>query len=417
MLGLIASAWVARTLGPERYGAIAVALSIATVASTVAEFGLPQVTVRDLVRTPDQRGQIFGTILSLRVLFAGLIYAGLVSVLLLLPDHASVSTPLVLVVGLLVFTKIPEVAFLWFESRMQMRRAIQITLPAFVLASLLKIGLVQADLALSFIALAWILEPLIAGAAGWFMMHQPLRRLRRLRFSRAYAQTALRAGLPLFLTTMVATLYARVDQLMLGAIGNLSQVGIYTATMVITDGLLVLFLSANRYMRPAFILIGKSSPALLNQKLQQAYRLSIPVILLLSVMVAAGAGLIVAVTYGPAFAEATAALRVLVFSCAMTLIFNLHMHWYIAADMQHLAAKHLSTGLFLHVGLNLLLIPALGLVGAATAALVSRSFVALIAPLLDSRSRHLSVLAIDGLSMRGVVPAVKDLWRSRAHGG
>ena len=63
-ISLFVGIYVARYLGPERYGLLSYALSFVWLFSSLASFGLDDILVRELVKLPDQRQNLIGIPLS-----------------------------------------------------------------------------------------------------------------------------------------------------------------------------------------------------------------------------------------------------------------------------------------------------------------------------------------------------------------
>src|SRR5438132_9740832 len=57
-VGLIVGIWVARYLGPERFGIYNYAIAFVAMFSVLATLGLESIVVRDMVRAPDQTAEI-----------------------------------------------------------------------------------------------------------------------------------------------------------------------------------------------------------------------------------------------------------------------------------------------------------------------------------------------------------------------
>ena len=64
---LFVGIYVARYLGPERFGLLSYALSFVWLFSALASFGLEDILVRELVRRPEQRNNLLGTVFWLKV--------------------------------------------------------------------------------------------------------------------------------------------------------------------------------------------------------------------------------------------------------------------------------------------------------------------------------------------------------------
>ena len=66
-ISLFVGIYVARYLGPERYGMLSYALSFVWLFSALASLGLDDILVRELVNNPDKRQNLVGTVFWLKV--------------------------------------------------------------------------------------------------------------------------------------------------------------------------------------------------------------------------------------------------------------------------------------------------------------------------------------------------------------
>lgn len=66
-VGVWIGAWVARHLGPEQFGKLNYSMAIIALFSAFATVGLPDVLIRDLVRTPQHRATIFARAFAMRI--------------------------------------------------------------------------------------------------------------------------------------------------------------------------------------------------------------------------------------------------------------------------------------------------------------------------------------------------------------
>ena len=73
-VSLFVGIYIARYLGPERYGLLSYALSFVFLFSSLAYFGLNDILVRELVLHPEQRKELLGTVFWLS--FGGTVMAG-----------------------------------------------------------------------------------------------------------------------------------------------------------------------------------------------------------------------------------------------------------------------------------------------------------------------------------------------------
>ena len=75
-VGFTVGIYVARQLGPSKYGLLNYAISLVGIFSVVISLGLDQIVVRELVKTPENRDKLLGTTFILRVIGVILMFAG-----------------------------------------------------------------------------------------------------------------------------------------------------------------------------------------------------------------------------------------------------------------------------------------------------------------------------------------------------
>ena len=67
VVSLFVGIYVARYLGPERFGLLSYTLSFVWLFSSLASFGLDDILVRELVQSPEKRNNLLGTVFWLKV--------------------------------------------------------------------------------------------------------------------------------------------------------------------------------------------------------------------------------------------------------------------------------------------------------------------------------------------------------------
>ena len=70
VVGLFVGIWVARYLGPERYGLLSYAMSFVGLFIAIATLGLDSIVVRELVKDESLRSKLLGTAFTLKLIGA-----------------------------------------------------------------------------------------------------------------------------------------------------------------------------------------------------------------------------------------------------------------------------------------------------------------------------------------------------------
>lgn len=211
----------------------------------------------------------------------------------------------------------------------------------------------------------------------------------RWRFNKNLASKTLKDSWPIYLGTIFAFIYLKIDILMLKAISGLSEVGYYSIAAQLSEGW---------YFIPA-ILTSTYMPKLHNSKSfnDTSYYFQISTLssyfVLLSYSVVLFTLLfsdsLVVFIYGEKFAATSLILQIHIFAGIFFTLRNIFSKWLILEELYYLSLWSQLLGALSNVILNLLLIPIYGGIGAAIATLVSYMFASYFILLFFRKTRKL----------------------------
>jgi polysaccharide transporter, PST family len=370
-VGLVVGVWVARYLGPAQFGLWNYAIAFVVLLSPLSTLGLESIIVRDLIGTPERQPTLLGTAFGLKLLASALtMLVGIGLIAGLRPGDQLLHGLVMITSASLVFQAFDVIDF-WFQSRVQSRYVVYARNAAFLAMALVKVALIQLKAPLIAFAWAWFAE-LGLTAVGLVMAYQRQgNHLWRWQINLAQAKTLLGEGWALALSGMAIMVYMKIDQLMLGSMLGEQSVGIYSAAVRISELWYFIPGAIISSATPAIMQAQQISEALYHQKLQQLLNgvtmLAIAIALPLSFL----AKPVVALLFGPRYAEAAAVLVVHIWSAPFVFLGLASMVWITAAGLFGRSLIGTIGGGVANIGLNLYLIPRYGAVGAAIATLLS----------------------------------------------
>ena len=156
-VSLFVGIYVARYLGPERYGLLSYALSFVWLFSALASFGLEDILVRELVRRPEQRNYLLGTVFWLKVCGSVVMGAAIAAVLHFKAEDQQ-SHWLIALIALGFLFQATNVVEFYFQSQVQSKFTVQTQIMQQLITSLFKIYLVWNEAELVWFALALMLD-------------------------------------------------------------------------------------------------------------------------------------------------------------------------------------------------------------------------------------------------------------------
>ena len=220
--------FVARSLGPEVFGRLGLALGISGIAILITQLGLDRILRRDLAEAPGQAGSLMGTA-GVLTLAAALLSIGAVSVY----AHTSVDDPVTRrLILILAWGALPQVlspADYWFQSVLHPRVAILVRTVVLVISAALRIAGCLFESPVEVFAWIALGEWTVGGMLVSILMVRRPEAPARMTFSTEVANRWVREAWPAFLMLLFGSAFERVDLLMLQHFAPPSEAGFYTA--------------------------------------------------------------------------------------------------------------------------------------------------------------------------------------------
>ncbi len=370
-VGLVVGVWMARYLGPERYGWLSYALAIVGLVSSFTSLGVNAVLVRELARAPAETEAWMGTAYFIRAMSSGAGFLVCVALAWLQSVLAADVRPMILVVALGMFFQTLDVIDLLFQAKGESRVSAWVRMGACVLANLLKVALIIARAPVLAFAAAGVIE-LALCAAGWLWAVQ--RRGWRpadWRCELTRAGALLRESWPLAGSGLAVYAQAYFDQLVIGYHLGGSELGQYAAALRLVTVFAFVPTVVMTVAAPEIARAKRDDETLYQRRLHSLYRvmfvLFLATALPLIVLGPAAARLL----YGGSYAGTAALLPWLAFRLFFT---NLGVARGIFMTNESLFRFALLTavaGAVVNICLNLLLVPRWGVRGAIVSSFAS----------------------------------------------
>jgi len=363
--------WLARYLGPERFGTLSYALAFVVLFSPLAHLGLNGPVVREIVNEPDRKEEILGTTFLLRLSGGILCFAAATVAVIFIRPGDVLSQKLVIIMAFgLAFTAF-ECIDIWFQSQVQVKYAVYAKSTGLVLANLAKIYFILT--AASLVAFAWVatFETIVA-ATGLLIVYRCRGYfVGAWRFSLRRARSLLGISWPMILSGTLWMVYLRIDQVMLREMVSEEAVGIYSTAVRISEVWYFLPVIVTTSLFPELVKSKQIGEGVYRSTYQKVYDFlawtSMPVVLVLTFL----AGPVIRLLYGDAFSAGGIILAILIWSSPFAFMRELYGKWLVSENLTKFFMLAHGSGAVINVLLNLYLIPRFAGEGAAIATLVS----------------------------------------------
>lgn len=371
-IAFITSIIVARYLGPSEFGLLSYALSFVSLFSFLSALGLKNLVIIDLVRYPEKSSQILGTTFYFKLFGGFLAYAFALFMAWSSFGEAGRSFWLVALLGLSFFFNSIKVIEIWNTSQTLSKFTAMSTMISGFCVTGLKLFLVLVSAPLFNFALAilaeWVLHVLML--CYFFRRKGQSFFFHHLNWSMGWGW--LRYSWYLVLSAASASLYLKIDQVMLGYYKSMSEVGQYAVAARLSEAVYFVSGAVVTSVFPYLIRTrDKAHPSLYAQRMRQLYGILTLFAVSIALSVTLFAPSVVPVLYGNDFAMAGGVAMIHAWACVPVFLGNGMSQWIATERLFKFSLIRHGAGAIVNVGLNLVLIPKIGAYGAAFATVVS----------------------------------------------
>jgi PST family polysaccharide transporter len=390
VLTALVSAWVARYLGAQQYGQYNLALAYLILAAPVVRLGLDNVLVPRLVNAPEQAGQILGTAFFMRLLMALAMLSPLYLMVAALHPGDPTVLLLMTVMSLGMVFQALDVLNLWFQSQVASRHSVLTRNASFLFTSGLKVVAILLGAPLIIFGVLYLLYMVVSMLLLWLVYR---RKPHRWTVDWGYARGLLREGLPLIVAGLAASVYTRIDQVMLGQMllpGEAeAAVGVYSAAARLSEMWYFVPLAVVSSVVPSIIQSKLQSESLYRKRLQRLFNLMALISYAVCIPMTFLSGVVVELLFGSQYAASAPALAVLMWAGLWVNSGAVCSHVLVVERRNGFLMWAVVAGVGVNVLLNLALIPLFGILGAALATLAAQFATSHLATLLLPAVRFL----------------------------
>ena len=398
-VGLLIGVWIARYLGPEQFGLLNFTAALIGLFGALAGMGLQGIVVREIVQDPACREDTLGTAAALQLLGGAVAYSLLLATVFYMRPQDLLSQLVAAILGAMVLLKASEVAGYWFESQVQSKYTVWVQNSAFLFFAGIKVVLILSGASLINFAWAMLAEALVVALALTLALHRLGPPLYSLRISYDRCCALLKAGWPLMLSSIAVMIYMKIDQIMIGQMLGNDAVGIYSAAVRISEIWYFIATAVAASVLPAILEAKKHSEGQYRQRLQGLFDLMTWMAIIVALPVTFFATPLVTMLFGADYKEAGGVLAIHVWATVFVFLGVAGGNWFLAENQQLISLQRTALGAVVNVLLNILLIPMMGVVGAAWATLISYAIAAMLSDVLQRATRDMFMMKLKSFNL------------------
>lgn len=392
LVALFVGVWVARYLGPEKFGILSYAQSFVAIFAVLATLGLDNLVVRELVKDESRTETLLGTSFFLKIFGAFSMLIFLAIALWLTSNDFYTKTLIFIIASASIFQSFNVVDF-YYQSKVMGKYNVYANGISLLFSSVVKIILIISNAGLE--AFVWVVLfdslVLAIGYLYYFFKHSDFK-IQKLIFKKSTAILLLKDSWPLLLSGFVIMIYMKIDQLMIKELIGDESVGQYSAAARLSEAWYFIPGVISSSLFPAILNAKKHSDELYYKRIQRLYDLMVCLAIGIALPVSLLSDSVINLLYGGQYDQAGGVLLIHIWAGVFVFLGVTSGKWYLAENLQKLAFLRNFYGMVINVTLNLILIPRYGIKGAALATLFSQITATYLFDFFNQKTRFMFIM-------------------------
>jgi len=337
--------------------------------SAIATLGLDQYIVKELHEFPDNRDQILGTSFLMK-LFAGLCCIPLIWAAYNIYPAKGTPYHYVFIFSSIGIIQAFNVIDSYFQSQVQSKYIMQVQIIGNLISALIKLVLIYLKQPLIWFVYAYTIDFLLLSIGYYFTYQRKGRSFFNWSFNLVLSKKLLYYSWPLIISGIMVALYTRIDMLMLQNISGVKESGAYATVAQISEAWNFIPAVIVTTLFPAILNARRDDVERYKKRIQNLYDLMVYISLPVALIITFAAPLIYKF-FKPEYAYAAPTLSVHIWSGLFVFLGAASGQYLIAENLNKLTFVRTGFGAVVNIVLNLVLIPKMGMMGAAFATLIA----------------------------------------------
>jgi O-antigen/teichoic acid export membrane protein len=391
-LSFFVGVYVARYLGPADFGLFSYAASFVGLFVVIATLGLDNILVRDLVKDKKRRDELLGTTFVLKII-GSILMLIIILITVRFTNNDNFTNLLIFIIAAGTIFQSFNVINCYFQAKVLSKYMVYAQMFSTILCSVIKLLLIYFNMGLIYFAMVTLLQIIIL-VSGFIVMYMKQKlNLSNWRINYDLAKKLLSDSWPLMLSGIAISIYMKIDQVMIKNMLDAKAVGNYAVAVKLTEVWYFIPVLINSSLFPAIINAKKIDEKLYYGRLQKLYDLMVLSAIGISLSVMFLSNNIIKLLFGIQYQEAAGVLQIYVWACVFVFLGVVNSKYLIAENYTKILFLITFTGAIINITLNIILIPKLGINGAAIATVLSQ-FVVAFSIVLISKTRYNFLLMI-----------------------
>ena len=407
VLGIIISMLSARYLGPSNYGLISYAASIIAFVIPIVQLGFRSTLVQEIIDNSENEGEIVGTSIFFNLLSSVACIIGVCTFIYIANPNEPLTFIVCALYSISLLGQALEMIQYWFQAKLISQYTSIVGLFAYLTVTIYKTYLLATQKNICWFAISNAIDYFIIAIALIALYYRLGGQKLRVSWRRFFVMFS--RSKHFIVSSLMVTIFSQTDKIMLKAMLSEESVGIYSAAVTCAGLTSFVFSAIIDSFRPRVYENKKVSELMYEKSLISCYSVVIYLSLAQSLFCTIFSKVIIDVLYGVEYVASANVLCLVVWYTTFSYLGPIRNIWILAENKQkYLWIINLS-GAVTNILINGLLIPFMGVMGAALASLITQIFTNVIVGFIIKPIRKNNVLMLKGCNPVPLVIYIKQI--------
>ena len=400
-VALFVGVYVARYLGPERFGLLSYANSFVGLFLALATLGLDSIVIRELVKNPESRNELLGTAFGLKI-FGTIIMWFFILVSVPIIENDNQTNIFIAILSFAILFQVFNVIDFNYQAEVKSKYVVKVQFFQLIFSSSTKLFLIFIKAPLLWFVWVYCFDTflLAIGLVVIYMIKSGNFLLWRWKWE--FARTLMRDSWPLILSGIIVSIYVNIDQVMIKHMIDEQAVGIYAIATRISTAWYFIPIAITSSMFPAILNAKYNNSSIYQQRLQALYDILVWLAILIAIVILCLSESIIDLLLGQEYAPAASVLSIAIIAGIFTNIGLINNKFFEAENRQKDILYRSFMGVSVNIILNIILIKKYGIYGAALATVAAQFSTSIVYTYLKKDSRILFFMFLKSFNVRRI---------------
>jgi len=400
-VALFVGVYVARYLGPERFGLLSYANSFVGLFLALATLGLDSIVIRELVKNPESRNELLGTAFGLKI-FGTIIMWFFILISVPITENDNQTNIFIAILSFAILFQVFNVIDFNYQAEVKSKYVVKVQFFQLIFSSSTKLFLIFIKAPLLWFVWVYCFDTflLAIGLVVIYMIKSGNFLLWRWKWE--FARTLMRDSWPLILSGIIVSIYVNIDQVMIKHMIDEQAVGIYAIATRISTAWYFIPIAITSSMFPAILNAKYNNSSIYQQRLQALYDILVWLAILIAIVIFCLSESIIDLLVGQEYAPAASVLSIAIIAGIFTNIGLINNKFFEAENRQIDILYRSLLGVSVNIFLNIILIKKYGVYGAAMATVAAQFSTSIVYTYLKKDARILFFMFLKSFDARRI---------------